>query len=56
MTWIRREIIEPDTFIICINSCSIFQNEQNQLFFLSKLSHYLNEMKFTPIVPQQNSF
>jgi hypothetical protein len=27
-----------------INSCSIFQNEQNQLFFLSKLSHYLNEI------------
>jgi histone deacetylase complex regulatory component SIN3 len=27
-----------------INNCSIFQNEQNQLFFLSKLSHYLNEI------------
>jgi hypothetical protein len=43
---IRDEIIEPDTFIMYnrgINSCSIFQNEQNQLFFV-KISHYLNEI------------
>jgi hypothetical protein len=33
-----------------INSCSIFQNEQNQLFFLSKLSHYLNEICVYTIV------
>jgi REP element-mobilizing transposase RayT len=45
---IRNEIIEPDTFYHIynrgINSCSIFQNEQNRLFFLSKFSHYLNEI------------
>jgi hypothetical protein len=40
----RDEIIEPDTFLLYVyNNCSIFQNEQNQLFFC-KISHYLNEI------------
>jgi L-rhamnose mutarotase len=37
MTWSEMEIIEPDIFYHMynrgINNCSIFQNEQNQLFF-----------------------
>ena len=45
---IRNEIIEPDAFYHIynrgINSCSIFQNEENRLFFLSKFAHYLNEI------------
>ena len=45
---IRNEIIEPDSYYHIynrgINSCPIFQNEENQRFFLNKFYHYLHEV------------
>ena len=43
---ITNEILEPDTFYHIynrgINSCKIFESEQNYLFFLEKFSKYMN--------------
>ena len=45
---IRNEIIEADTFYHIynrgINSCEIFKNQENRVFFLSKFTHYLGEV------------
>ena len=43
---IRNEILEPDSFYHIynrgINSCKIFDSEENYLFFLEKFSKYMN--------------
>ena len=45
---IVNEIIEPDSFYHVynrgINSCAIFQNQGNYLYFLNQFSKYLNEV------------